>query len=98
MPTPGSKRRRKRSSKSAACRRAALIPGSRSWIALSNGRRTRDVDLSANADILFERRGTAGIVILNRPQALNAVTHAMMRALAEQLAAWSVDHAVTRVL
>ena len=54
--------------------------------------------MSATTDILFERRGTAGVVILNRPQALNAVTHAMIRALAEQLAAWSVDNAVTRVL
>ena len=26
------------------------------------------------AEILFERRGTAGLVTLNRPQALNAVT------------------------
>jgi enoyl-CoA hydratase/carnithine racemase len=54
--------------------------------------------LNANADILFERRGTAGVAILNRPQALNAVTHAMVRALAEQLAAWAVDNAVTRVI
>jgi enoyl-CoA hydratase len=54
--------------------------------------------LSSSADILFERRGTAGIVILSRPQALNAVTHAMVRALAEQLAAWAGDAAVTRVI
>ena len=31
------------------------------------------------ADILFERRGAAGLVTLNRPQALNAVTHGMVR-------------------
>ena len=29
-------------------------------------------------EILFERRGAAGIVTLNRPKALNAVTHAMV--------------------
>ena len=29
-------------------------------------------------DILFERRGAAGLVTLNRPQALNAVTHDMV--------------------
>ena len=52
----------------------------------------------SNSDILFERRGTAGIVILNRPHALNAVTHAMVRALTEQLAAWADDAAVTRVI
>jgi enoyl-CoA hydratase len=54
--------------------------------------------LNSAADILFERRGTAGIVILSRPQALNAVTHAMVCALTEQLAAWADDRAVTRVI
>ncbi|MFL5219283.1 MAG: enoyl-CoA hydratase/isomerase family protein, partial [Microvirga sp.] len=54
--------------------------------------------MSSFADILFERRGTAGIVVLSRPHALNAVTHAMVRALMEQLAAWSNDAAVTRVI
>jgi enoyl-CoA hydratase len=49
-------------------------------------------------DILFERRGAAGVVTLNRPDALNAVTHAMVRALAEQLRAWDVDPAITRVV
>jgi enoyl-CoA hydratase len=50
------------------------------------------------SDILFERRGTAGLVILNRPQALNAVTHDMVRALAQKLDEWETDPAVTRVL
>src|SRR5437016_11904570 len=54
--------------------------------------------MTSDADILFERRGTAGLIILNRPQALNAVTHAMVRVLAEQLAAWATDAAVTRVV
>jgi enoyl-CoA hydratase len=49
-------------------------------------------------DILFERRGTAGLVILNRPHALNAVSHDMVRALARQLGQWETDPAVTRVL
>jgi enoyl-CoA hydratase len=49
-------------------------------------------------DILFERRGAAGIVTLNRPKALNAVTHEMVRALARQLGAWATDGAVTRVI
>ena len=52
----------------------------------------------AQSDILFERRGTAGLVTLNRPQALNAVTGAMLRALAQQLAQWEADAAVTRVI
>jgi enoyl-CoA hydratase len=54
--------------------------------------------LSSATDILFERRGAAGVVILNRPQALNALTHAMVRALALQLADWESDGAVTRVI
>lgn len=49
-------------------------------------------------DILFERLGTAGLVTLNRPQALNAVTHGMVRALRRQLDAWMDDGAVTRVI
>src|SRR6476659_4899860 len=49
-------------------------------------------------DILFARRGAAGIVTLNRPQALNAVTHDMVRALSRQLEAWAGDCAVTRVI
>ena len=51
-----------------------------------------------SSDILFERRGVAGIVTLNRPKALNAVTYDMVRALARQLDAWANDAAVTRVI
>jgi enoyl-CoA hydratase/carnithine racemase len=54
--------------------------------------------LTAGQDILFERRGAAGLITLNRPQALNAVTHAMVHALAAQLNAWAEDPAVTRVV
>jgi enoyl-CoA hydratase len=50
------------------------------------------------SDILFERRGTAGIVTLNRPKALNAVTHAMVRALAAKLGEWAKDAAISRVV
>lgn len=49
-------------------------------------------------DILFERRGQAGIVTLNRPKALNAITHPMVHALSRQLDLWSHDEAVTRVV
>jgi enoyl-CoA hydratase len=50
------------------------------------------------ADILFARRGAAGLVTLNRPHALNAVSLGMVRALARQLAEWESDGAVTRVI
>ncbi len=53
---------------------------------------------ASDSDILFERRGAAGLVTLNRPQALNAVSHDMVRALAAQLAEWQTDAAVTRVV
>jgi len=49
-------------------------------------------------EILFERRGTAGIVTLNRPKALNAVSHAMVLALRARLDEWASDPAVTRVV
>jgi enoyl-CoA hydratase len=49
-------------------------------------------------EILFERRGAAGLVTLNRPKALNAVTHGMVLALRKQLDAWADDPAVTRVV
>lgn len=52
----------------------------------------------SDGDILFERRGAAGVITLNRPQALNAVTHDMIRALRAQLEAWANDPAITRVV
>jgi enoyl-CoA hydratase len=56
------------------------------------------VNAAEAGDILFARRGTAGLVTLNRPQALNAVSLGMVRALARQLAEWESDGAVTRVI
>jgi enoyl-CoA hydratase len=49
-------------------------------------------------EILFDRRGVAGLVTLNRPQALNAVTLGMVRALTRQLKEWRADPSVTRVV
>ncbi len=49
-------------------------------------------------EILFERRGAAGLIILNRPKALNAVSLNMVHAMSAQLAAWADDEAVTRVI
>jgi enoyl-CoA hydratase len=54
-------------------------------------------DLSTD-EILFERRGAAGLVTLNRPKALNAVTHGIVNALRAQLEQWASDEAVTRVV
>jgi enoyl-CoA hydratase len=49
-------------------------------------------------DVLFERRSSAGLVILNRPKALNALTHEMVQALHAQLKIWARDDAVSRVV
>jgi enoyl-CoA hydratase len=49
-------------------------------------------------EILFERRGAAGLITLNRPHALNAVTHAMVLALTARLVEWARDPGVSRVV
>ena len=54
--------------------------------------------MTDQSEILFERRGSAGVVTLNRPQALNAVTVGMVRALRLKLDEWSRDPAVTRIV
>ncbi|WP_421982446.1 enoyl-CoA hydratase/isomerase family protein [Roseibium sp.] len=51
-----------------------------------------------NDEILFEVRGKAGFVTLNRPKALNALTHDKVRALASQLERWADDPAVCHVV
>lgn len=50
------------------------------------------------ADIEFDRRGAAGLIVLNRPQALNAVTHEMVRGIRAALEEWADDPVVTRVV
>ncbi len=52
----------------------------------------------AESEILFARRGAAGLITLNRPQALNAVTLGMVRALTVQLEDWRNDPAVRRIV
>ncbi len=54
--------------------------------------------MSTEPEILFERRGCAGFVTLNRPQALNAATDNMVRQLAKQLDLWENDSAIDRVV
>lgn len=49
-------------------------------------------------EILFEVRGKAGFVTLNRPQALNALTHAKVKALADQLQRWAGDPSVAHIV
>src|ERR1051325_1867669 len=53
---------------------------------------------SAEPEILFARKGAAGLVTLNRPAALHAVPLGMVRALNAQLREWQSDPSVTRVV
>jgi enoyl-CoA hydratase len=47
--------------------------------------------------IKSEKRGSLGLLTLDRPKALNALTHGMITALRSQLEAWAGDRAITTV-
>jgi len=47
--------------------------------------------------IKTEKHGSLGLLTLDRPQALNALTHGMIKALKAQLEAWAVDDAIQAV-
>ena len=53
---------------------------------------------SADAEALIERRGRAGVIVLNRPKALNALTLTMVRLIAAALDEWERDGAVDRIV
>ncbi|MEX2649000.1 MAG: enoyl-CoA hydratase/isomerase family protein [Alphaproteobacteria bacterium] len=48
--------------------------------------------------VLFERRGRAGWIVLNRPKALNALTHDMALAIDARLRAWAADDRIAAVV
>ncbi|MEE9315109.1 MAG: enoyl-CoA hydratase/isomerase family protein [Rhizobiaceae bacterium] len=54
--------------------------------------------MTKRTDILFEVKGCAGIIILNKPETLNAVTDDMLTALSLHLDKWEADDAITRVI
>lgn len=47
--------------------------------------------------VRFERRGALGLMTLDRPRAINALTGDMIDALAEQLADWATDDGIATV-
>lgn len=49
-------------------------------------------------DVLFEIRGRAGVITLNRPKALNALTREMLVAFYDRVKAWDADPAVERII
>ncbi|PNI08420.1 3-hydroxyisobutyryl-CoA hydrolase [Arthrobacter sp. AFG7.2] len=62
-------------------------------------REGRSAAAAANsADVLFERRGRLGVITLNRPKAVNALTAGMVGRLLQQLTAWADDDGVATVL
>jgi enoyl-CoA hydratase len=54
--------------------------------------------MTQEPEIIFEVRGSAGLVTLNRPQALNALTFDMVRRMDKMLVAWAKDPAVKAVI
>jgi enoyl-CoA hydratase len=50
-----------------------------------------------DSHIKSEKRGALGLLTLDRPQALNALTHGMIKAIAAQLRAWAGDYAIKAV-
>jgi enoyl-CoA hydratase len=54
--------------------------------------------MSESDEILIEKRGAAGLITLNRPRALNALTHGMAVAMHAQLKQWAMDAAVKCVV
>ncbi|MDO3434746.1 enoyl-CoA hydratase/isomerase family protein [Rhizobium sp. CBN3] len=51
-----------------------------------------------HSEVIIERRGTAGIIRLNRPRALNSLTLPMIRALAEALQGFASESDVASVV
>ena len=58
---------------------------------------TTQANTEARSDILVERRGSAGLITLNRPKALNALSLQMVRDLTAALLAFREDPAVLLV-
>ena len=56
-----------------------------------------NIGTELKSDILVERRGSAGLITLDRPKALNALTLQMVRDLAATLRAWRDDPTVLLV-
>lgn len=52
----------------------------------------------SNEQILFERKGPLGLVILNRPEALNSLNETMCRLHTHQLLEWERDNTVAAVV
>ncbi|WP_374830902.1 enoyl-CoA hydratase/isomerase family protein [Paenochrobactrum pullorum] len=56
------------------------------------------INFGADNQILFEQHGTIGLIRLQRPKSLNALTHEMIKAIRRALQAWKDDHSIAAVL
>jgi len=54
--------------------------------------------MSNEPEILFEQKGAIGLVTLNRPKVLNALTYNMVKQLHPQLLAWAEDSSISAVV
>lgn len=52
---------------------------------------------NGSGDVRFETAGRAGVIVLDRQKALNALSHDMIRRMDEALEAWRDDPAIERV-
>ena len=52
----------------------------------------------SDSEILTEKRGRVGIITLNRPDKLNAMTHTMLDEVSWQVKAWNDDEAIGAVV
>jgi len=52
----------------------------------------------ADDEILTRVEGSVGVITLNRPKAINSLTHGMVSAMADALRSWADDDAVTAVV
>ena len=54
--------------------------------------------MSDTAEVILEERGRLGVITLNKPQALNALSLAMIEAVEPQLHAWARDEKIAAVV
>ena len=52
---------------------------------------------AVESEILFEQRGRLGLITLNRPRAINALNHTMVRAMSDALTRWADDDTIETV-
>ncbi|WP_321340097.1 enoyl-CoA hydratase/isomerase family protein [Breoghania sp.] len=55
-------------------------------------------DLLAQFEVLVDVKGSAGVLSLSRPQALNALTHGMIQLIRHYFDVWESDPAITHII